>query len=400
MSRIEKLISTLCPNGVEWTTIDNVCSNIVSGGTPATSRSEYYGGDIPWLRTQEVDWKDITETSIKITDEGLRNSSTKWIPANCVIVAMYGATAAKVAINKIPLTTNQACCNLEIDEEKAHYKFIYYWLCNEYRNLKALGEGSQSNINGQKIKNYEIPIPPLPIQHEIVSILDKFTILEAELEAELEARRKQYEFYRNELLNFEEKEVEWQTLGEVASYSKDRINTSSINRTNYVGVDNLLQNRKGKTTSNYVPEKGSLIGYQKNDILIGNIRPYLKKIWKSTNNGGTNGDVLVVRINPYHKNILNSDYLYYHLASDNFFEYNMQFAKGAKMPRGDKSAILKFTVPIPAYEEQMRVVAILEKFDALVNDMSVGLPAEIEARRKQYEYYRGRLLTFKPLNKN
>ena len=191
---------------VEWKIISKICKNIVSGGTPLTSKTEYYNGNIPWLRTQEVDWVDIIDTSIKITEEGLNNSSAKWIPPNCVIVAMYGATAAKVAVNKIPLTTNQACCNLEIDEKLANYRFVYYWLCNEYKNLKALGEGSQSNINSQKIKKFQIPIPPLSEQERIVEILDKFDKLVNDisegLPAEIEARRKQYEYYRGKLLNF------------------------------------------------------------------------------------------------------------------------------------------------------------------------------------------------------
>jgi type I restriction enzyme S subunit len=86
--------------------------------------------------------------------------------------------------------------------------------------------------------------------------------------------------------------------------------------------------------------------------------------------------------------------LFYLLSSDSFFEYNMRHAKGAKMPRGDKDSILKYTIPIPPIEEQNRIVAILDKFDALVNDISTGLPAEIKARRQQYEHYRGKLLTF------
>ena len=135
MNKIQQLIQQYCPKGVEFKKIQDICKKITSGGTPLTSRSEYYNGNIPWLRTQEVDWIEITDTSIKITEEGLKNSSANWIPENCVIVAMYGATAAKVAINKIPLTTNQACCNLEIDEGQANYRYVFYWLCNEYQNL-------------------------------------------------------------------------------------------------------------------------------------------------------------------------------------------------------------------------------------------------------------------------
>jgi len=195
---------------VEWKTIKAICKNVTSGGTPSTSKPEYYNGSIPWLRTQEVDWIDIYNTSVKITEDGLKYSSAKLIPINCVIVAMYGATAAKVGINKIPLTTNQACCNLEIDDTQANYRYVFHWLCKEYKNLKSLGEGSQSNINGKKIKQYPIPIPPLAEQELIVGILDKFDALVNDitigLPAEIEARRKQYEYYREKLLSFDRAE--------------------------------------------------------------------------------------------------------------------------------------------------------------------------------------------------
>jgi type I restriction enzyme S subunit len=189
--------------GVEMKTIQEICTHICSGGTPSTSHKEYYEGVIPWLRTQEIDWKDIFDTEIKITEEAIANSSAKIIPANCIIVAMYGATAAKVAINKIPLSTNQACCNLEIDSDQALYKFVYYWLCKEYLNLKSMGEGSQNNINGKKVKDYPIPVPPITEQQRIVSILDTFEASIQNLEAQLVQREKQYEYYRNKLLTFE-----------------------------------------------------------------------------------------------------------------------------------------------------------------------------------------------------
>ena len=194
---------------VKWMTIMDVCNSICSGGTPSTSNRSYYDGNIPWLRTQEVDWTEIYDTSIKITQDALDNSSAKMIPANCVIVAMYGATAAKVAINKIPLCTNQACCNLEINENVVLIKYVYQWLCKEYEKLKSLGEGSQHNINAQKVKKYPIPIPPLEEQKRIVAILDRFealtTDLQSGLPAEIEARRKQYEYYREKLLTFKRK---------------------------------------------------------------------------------------------------------------------------------------------------------------------------------------------------
>ncbi len=191
---------------VRWVTLGEVCKKVCSGGTPTSTVSEYYGGDIPWLRTQEVDFKNIQNTSMFITKEGLENSSAKWIPENCVIVAMYGATVGKVAINKIPVTTNQACCNLEIDESLANYRFVFHFLSSKYEYIKSLGKGSQTNINAQIVKGIQIPLPPLDEQQRIVDILDKFDALVNDLNdgipAEIEGRKKQYEYYREKLLTF------------------------------------------------------------------------------------------------------------------------------------------------------------------------------------------------------
>ena len=193
---------------ITWKTMEEICSKICSGGTPSTSVKSYYNGNIPWMRTQEVDWKEVFDTEMKITEEAVKNSSAKMIPANCVIIAMYGATAAKCCINKIPLTTNQACCNLQINPKIADYRYVYQYICNEYKNLKAMGEGSQSNINAAKIKNYRIPIPPIELQEKIVAILDRFETLVNDLTqglpAEIATVKEQYEYYRNKLLTFKQ----------------------------------------------------------------------------------------------------------------------------------------------------------------------------------------------------
>lgn len=184
--------------------------------------------------------------------------------------------------------------------------------------------------------------------------------------------------------------VEWKTLGEVAFYPKNRISVNRVSEANYVGVDNLLQNRQGKTLSSYVPTTGNLIEFKEKDVLIGNIRPYLKKIWFSNLNGGTNGDVLVLRLNEFYQNNYHPKFLYHLLASDHFFDYNMQFAKGAKMPRGDKDAILRYPTPIPPLPIQNEIVYILDLFTQL----EAELEAELEARKTQYTYYRDELLNF------
>lgn len=190
-------------DGVERKTIRDVCLKMVSGGTPKSSRSDYYGGNHPWLRTQEVNFNQIDETSMTITDDGLNNSSAQYIPAWSVIVAMYGATVGRVAYNSIPLTTNQACCNLIIDDKKVIYKYVFYWLSSQYEYIKSLGRGSQTNINADTVKNLDIPVPSLQEQQRIVEILDTFDTLTTDLTkglpAEIKMRHMQYEYYRDYL---------------------------------------------------------------------------------------------------------------------------------------------------------------------------------------------------------
>lgn len=158
--------------------LGDVCAWITSGGTPLTSKPDYYSPkEIPWLKTQEVNYCRIYQTNNHISKKGLENSSAKLIPANAVIVAMYGQgdTAGRVAINKIPLCTNQACCNLIIDENKADYEFIYYNLCTLYDKLVSLKNGgAQPNLNAGLIKNLEISLPPLTTQKRIADILSAY----------------------------------------------------------------------------------------------------------------------------------------------------------------------------------------------------------------------------------
>ena len=167
----------------EWKKVKlgEICERVTSGGTPKANVSSYYNPPtIPWLKTKEVNYCRITETENYISEEGLKNSSAKLISPNSVIIAMYGQgdTAGRVAINKIPLATNQACCNLTIDKSKADYEFIYYQLCTLYDKLVSLKAGAaQPNLNARIIKNLEIIMPSLPIQHRIASILSRYDSL-------------------------------------------------------------------------------------------------------------------------------------------------------------------------------------------------------------------------------
>ncbi len=159
--------------------------------------------------------------------------------------------------------------------------------------------------------------------------------------------------------------VEFRQLGQVAAYSDTRIAATSVDAETFIGVDNLLPNQAGRTTSAYVPTTGNLAEYRQGDILIGNIRPYLKKIWLATNEGGCSGDVLAVRIADTYRSMLTPEFLYRILSSDAFFAFNMKHAKGAKMPRGSKTMIMKYYVPIPTLGIQREIVKVLDTFTQL-----------------------------------
>lgn len=181
--------------------------------------------------------------------------------------------------------------------------------------------------------------------------------------------------------------VEYKTLGEIAEYSKTRIPISTITVDEYIGVENLLQNKAGRTTASSLPLNTDVaIAFECDDILIGNIRPYLRKIWLADCNGGTNGDVLTVHIND--KAVVMPRFLYYVLSSEKFFFYDIQYSKGAKMPRGDKAAVMRYICPIPPLEVQAEIVRILDKFTELTTELTT----ELANRKKQYAYYREKLL--------
>ena len=196
--------------GYAVVSLQDVVKNSCSGGTPKKGVSEYYeDGNIPWLRTQEVVFRDICKTECFITESAVKNSAAKWIPENCVIVAISGATAGRCAINKIPLTTNQHCLNLEVDPEMALYRYVYYCICAKQEELLAKKEGARGDLNSTRILSLQIDLPSIEKQKRIVSILDRFDAicndLTSGLPAEIEARQKQYEYYRDKLLSFKER---------------------------------------------------------------------------------------------------------------------------------------------------------------------------------------------------
>lgn len=205
----DKLLST-DKSSVHVVELCDIVKKSCSGATPAKGNAEYYeNGTIPWIRTQDVRFNEITEVNSYITEKAVSETAAKWIPENCVIVAISGATAGRCAINKIKATTNQHCLNLIIDDSMALYRYIFHCLCSKYGELISRKQGARGDLNASLILSLPIPIPSLEIQKRLVEVLDNFdaicTDLSSGLPAEIEARQKQYEYYRDKLLSFEEK---------------------------------------------------------------------------------------------------------------------------------------------------------------------------------------------------
>ena len=384
---------------IEWKTLDEIF-HLRNGYTPSKGVKEYWeNGSIPWFRMEDIreNGRVLNTALQKVSESAVKGG--KLFPANSIIIAT-SATIGEHALITIPFLANQRFTVLSLKPEyidKFNIYFLYHYcftLDDWCQKNTTMSSFASVDMNG--FRKFLIPIPPLPVQTEIVKILDALTALTSELTSELTLRRKQYEYYREKLLSFDS--LEQLNMGgakkkliDVAIYAKVRILADKLDKENYVGVENLLQNKLGKTSSNYVPTDGAFIEYLPNDILIGNIRPYLRKIWLSDRKGGTNGDVLVIRLTD--ENIL-PRYLYHILANEHFFEYNIKYSKGAKMPRGDKSAILQYEFDVPPLEQQQRIVSILDKFETLTNSITDGLPLAIEQSQKRYEYYRELLLNF------
>ncbi|HEM5051395.1 TPA: restriction endonuclease subunit S [Streptococcus suis] len=385
-------------------------------------------GDIAKLKNGK-DWKSLSVGDVPVYGSGgamgefvseyAYNKPTVLIPRKGSISNLFYLEKPFWNVDTIYYT--------EIDESQLVPRYLYYYLATI--DLESMATNpTRPSLTQAILDKIPIPVPSLPIQQRIVQVLDNFDAvcndLNIGLPKEIELRQKQYEYFREKLLTFTaegvytDSTVQYSTvqystvqyrqdlirllnwvfgpirveLGAVASYGNQKISTGDLSPKRYIGVDNLLQNRAGKLDATYLPEMVKVNIYEEGNILIGNIRPYLKKIWFATNSGGASPDVLVVQNQV--KDCLVNRYLYHILANDRFFEFDMQNAKGSKMPRGDKGAVLHYQFILPTFSDQFRIVAILDKFDELTTSISQGLPKEIELRQKQYEYFRDKLLTF------
>ena len=290
---------------------------------------------------------------------------------------------------------HQRAYRIHFFDDKINVKFAYYYLINYFKSfiLTKAVNATVTSIRKPMIEDFEIPCLPIGRQQAIVNVLDKFTKLEAELEAELEARKKQYEHYRNELVVNDK----WLmvNLGEIAEFSQgiqvdldaqyEEIDDGLVRFLRI--VDFVKDDEKPRFIKNpgirYLKKEGDLIMIRYGASAAGKV--FLKF------DGAIANNMFQIKLKTEK---ITTKFLHTYLSQDKIYKSLNSGGGTSTMPAITFSQIGSVQIPIPPLEEQSRIVSILDKFDKLVNDISEGLPAEIKMRRQQYEYYRNKLLTF------
>lgn len=397
MSKLEQLINELCPNGVEFKKIKDSYARIK--GTPITA------GKMKKIASDDGEIKIFAggKTVITAHEADIPNANITRVPA--VLVQSRGAIDA-VYYDK-PFTFKNEMWAYTADNP-IKVKYLYYILKNNIEHFRkvASGMGSLPQISLRVTEDFIIPIPPLPVQEEIVRILDKFTELTTALTTELTTRKQQYEYYREQLFIFGD-EVEWKSLKELLQpkgYIRGPFG-SALKKDFFVneGVpiyeqQHAIYNKRDFRyyIDNNRAEKLKRFMVKPYDLIIscsGTIGK-ISIITPQDREGIINQALLILRLDLTKVKIT---YIKYYLEC---FTNLIVTSSGGAITNIEKREIIeKIKIPVPPLEEQQRLVDILDRFDKLCNDISEGLPAEIEARQKQYEYYRDKLLTFKKKEK-
>lgn len=374
MTDIDRLIAELCPDGVEHKTLGEVVPP--TRGVRVIRSQLALEGKYPVYQNSMTPLGYYTE---------------KNCPANMAFVISAGA-AGEIGFSTIDFWAADDCFYFDCPEN-LDSRFLYYALmCQQGYLFSRVRRASVPRLSRSVVERMQIPLPPLPIQRKIVEVLDNFT----ELTAELTARKKQYEYYRNELLTFGD-DVPMVPLGEIAT---DIYRGAGIKR-DEVTAEGIPCVRYGEIYTTYNIWFDTCVShtttgtktFEHGDILFAITGESVEEIAKSCVYMGhekclAGGDIVVLK----HKQ--NPKYLSYALSTA---DAQAQKSKGkvkSKVVHSSVPALKAITIPLPPLEEQARIVAILDKFDALTTDISIGLPAEIEARKNQYAYYRDKLLTF------
>lgn len=389
MKNLETLIQELCPDGVEFVKLGDVldyeqptkyivkCKDYQNEGMPVLTAGQTF--ILGYTDETNGIFEASKENPVIIFDDF--TTSFHWVDFNFKVKSS--------AMKMLRVSS----------EREVSFRFVYYAMkCIKYQTL----EHSRQWIS--KYSQIEIPLPPIEVQTEIVRILDKFTSLEAELEAELDCRKRQYEYYRDKLLSFDNvggQEVEWKKMSEVFDMrngytpSKTKAEYWEGGTIPWFRMEDIREN--GRILSDSI-QHITMVGVKKGKLFPANsfilattatIGEHALVIADSlANQQFTN---LTVR-NSLSNRLLIKFVFHYMFIVDEWCKKNINVSGFASV---DMNKFKKLEFPIPSLEEQHRIVSILDRFESLTTSLQSGLPAEIAARRQQYEHYRDKLLTFK-----
>ena len=395
LNKIEALIEKLCPEGVEFKALGEIAT--YTRGVSYKKSDEQVDGSIRVLRSNNItlESNQLNFDNVKTLNSSVRVRSDQWLRNSDILIS--AASGSKAHVGKVAYVEHERDYSfgafmavVRIEKNKQNFlnpKFLYYLLSStSFEDYLAFSLKSTTinNLNAGIMKKFRIPVPPLEVQSAIVEILDTFTALLKELEAELEARKKQYEYYREEQLSFEENEVEWKTLGEICEYEQPT--KYLIQRTDYDDRSKTPVLTAGKTfILGYTNEtKGIYPASSVNPVIIFDDFTTSFK-WVNFPFKAKSSAMKMITLKMQAPMIFR--YVYYAMTV-------ITYQPGGHARQWIKN-YSQIKIPIPPIEKQKEIVTILDQFDALVNDLSIGIPAEINARRLQLEYYQNHLLTFK-----
>ena len=390
MKNLETLIQELCPDGVEFVKLGDVCKSLSKGTLKTTDLVEQ--GEFPVINSG----RELYGYYNQYNNEG-----------NAITVAARGEYAGFITYMKNPFWAGGLCYPYRtINENLMVTKFLFYVLKKEEKkNMeKLVVRGSIPALNKSSFDRVEIPLPPIEVQTEIVHILDKLTSLEAELEAELDCRKRQYEYYRDKLLSFDnvgDQEVEWKKMSEVGTFIRGKrfVRTDIVEEgvpcIHYGDIYTYYGLTATKAKTYLKPEKAEKMKFaSKNDVVIvgageNNMDIGVGVAWLSDEEVAIHDACYIF------KSKMNPRFVSHYLRGSNYHLQIRKYVCEGKICSISSKSIGLSLIPVPSLQEQERIATILDRFESLTTSLQSGLPAEIAARRQQYEHYRDKLLTFK-----
>lgn len=382
MNYIDRLVAELCPDGVEYRPLGEI-ADIGTGKSDKKDAQE--SGQYPFY----VRSKTILRSSKYLYDE-----TAIVIPGEGGVGEIFHFVSGKYDLH-------QRAYRISFTVDEMNPKFGYYYISSffkEYINRHAV-EATVKSIRKPMLVKFEVPVPPLEIQEAIVEILDKFTNLEAELEAELEARTLQYEYYRDSL--FEALDCPRVPLGSFAQLvrgsgmPKTDFSESGVGAIHYGQIYTKFGTATAEVITHVPEDKAKKLAVvNPGDVIVANTSENLEDVckavaWVGDSDIVTGGHATVIKAPEQ-----NAKFISYYMATGRFNKDKRRHAFGTKVIDVAPKNLAKIEFPVPPLEEQQRIVDILDRFDSLTTSLSEGLPAELAARRSQYEYYRDQLLTF------